>query len=168
VVDSTPPPEIPTTTPPLQVILEKTFTWRYMFLGQGIQLLLSVVLSTEGAPTYNVTLDLDKKLRSYDKVLDPKFYKELGTLPLEKQDTSFFREHRLQQQFILIAREATFLHLHRSFFNRAIVNFAGDPILSKWSISVMAAYVPFVASVGFLLRIGVDIRALALSSGRYD
>jgi hypothetical protein len=145
-VDSTPPPEIPVNTPPLQTISEKTFAWRYLFLGQGIQLLLSVVLSTEKPATYNATLELDKKLRSYDKVLDQKFHKELGTLPLEQQDTTFFREHRLQQQFILIAREATLLHLHRSFFNRAIVNFAGDPILSKWSISVMAAYVCFAIS----------------------
>lgn len=136
---NTPPPDINVNASPAQAISEKAFRWQYLFLGQGVQALLALVLSTEKPATYNATLALDKQLRSYDTILDPKFCKESATLPRPEQDTTFLREHRILQQFILIGKEATLLHLHRSFLNRALTNPSCDPILSKWSISVMAA-----------------------------
>lgn len=117
--------------------LEKAWSWKYLFLGEGVQALLALVLSTAVQPTYDATLALDKRLRAYNAVLDPKYAKELGTAPiLEGDQTS---RMRFSQQFTFLAREATLLHLHRSFLNRAIMNCDGDPILGKYSISVMAA-----------------------------
>ncbi|KIM34498.1 hypothetical protein M408DRAFT_325886 [Serendipita vermifera MAFF 305830] len=137
---NTPPPDFNPNASPMDAVCEKSFRWQYVFLGHGVQSLLALVLSTEKPATYKATLELDKKLRSYDTILDPRLLKELGTLPKKDQDTTFLRKHRIQQIFISIAKEATLLHLHRSFLNRALVNPTGDPILSKWSISVMAAY----------------------------
>ena len=101
--------------------------------------MLNLVLSTTKPVSYEATLALDKKLRSYGSLFDPKYAKELGTWPSEESGTS--RQIRLQQQFTLLVRESTLVHLHRGFLNRAVLEPTGDPILSKYSISVMAAYV---------------------------
>ncbi|PVG02031.1 hypothetical protein CPB86DRAFT_805075 [Serendipita vermifera] len=135
---NTPPPTISTVGPPEQITFEKASNWKYLFLGQGIQAMLALVLSADAQPTYKATLALDKKLRAYDSAMDPTFLKELGTPP--EKNTAFCRSMRLRQFFVLLAKESTLLHLHRSFLNRAVINPDGDPILSKWSISVMAAY----------------------------
>jgi hypothetical protein len=122
--------------------LEKAWSWKYRFLGEGVQALLALVLSTNVQPTYDATLALDKKLRSYNAILDPKFAREMGTAPIIEEGRS--KKIIFSQQFTFLARETTFLHLHRSFLNRSIINPTGDPILGRWSISVMAAYVdPF-------------------------
>lgn len=123
---------------PGQVEFEKMFNWKYLFAGQGIRSMLNLVLSTTKPSSYQAILAVDKKLRSYDSLLDAKYVKQLGTWPTPESGTS--RQIRLQQQFTLLLRESTFVHLHRGFLNRAVLEPTGDPILSKYSISVMAAY----------------------------
>jgi hypothetical protein len=119
--------------------LEKAWAWKYLFLGEGVQALLALVLSTHAQPTYDATLALDKQLRSYNAILDPKYAREMDTAPIIEEGRS--KRIIYSQQFTFLAREATLLHLHRSFLNRSIINPTGDPILGRWSISVMAAYV---------------------------
>ncbi|KAG8834958.1 hypothetical protein FRC17_006261 [Serendipita sp. 399] len=111
-------------------------------IGQGVQTLLNLLLSTCQKVTYEAVLSLDKRLRSYDSILDPQYLKEMGNWSLANgtASTAYDRRKKLQQQFIMLAKECTLVHLHRGFLNRALLNPSEDPILSKWSISVMAAY----------------------------
>jgi hypothetical protein len=136
---NTPPPTLSTVVPQEQLVFEKASNWKYLFFGQGIQAMLGLVLAADSQPTYKATLALDQKLRAYDTAMDPEFLKELGSYHPDKQNPSFCRAKRFRQFFVLLAKESTLLHLHRSFLNRAVMNPEGDPILSKWSISVMAA-----------------------------
>ncbi|CAG8706169.1 1159_t:CDS:2, partial [Acaulospora colombiana] len=115
-----PPPTVSTVGPPETIALEKASNWKYLFMGQGIQAMLSLVLAADTPPTYKATLALDKKLRAYDSFLDPTFLTELGNPP--EKNTASCRSKRLRQFFVLLAKESTLLHLHRSFLNRAVIN----------------------------------------------
>lgn len=114
------------------------FEWKYKFCGEGIQALMAYALSVEVLPTFEATMNLDKKLRGYDSILDPKFLRAMNTMTSGKpQHVGSWSP--LQLQFVSLLREATLLNLHRGFFARAVNHQKGDPIESKWSISVMAA-----------------------------
>ncbi|KAG8808929.1 hypothetical protein FRC18_004798, partial [Serendipita sp. 400] len=136
------PCPLPDTTPSEVIPFDKACKWKYLFLGQGVQALLDILLSTCQKATYDAVLSLDKKLRGFDSILDPTYLREMGnwTTANGTDSGSYDRKRKLQQQFILLTRECTLVHLHRGFLNRALLNPSEDPILSKWSISVMAAY----------------------------
>ncbi|KAG8752473.1 hypothetical protein FRC14_006999 [Serendipita sp. 396] len=136
------PCPLPDTTPSEVIPFDKACKWKYLFLGQGVQALLDILLSTCQKATYDAVLSLDKKLRGFDSILDPTYLREMGnwTTANGADGGSYNRKRKLQQEFILLTRECTLVHLHRGFLNRALLNPSEDPILSKWSISVMAAY----------------------------
>jgi hypothetical protein len=122
------------------------------------EMLLGTLNEAFGAerPSYDTILKLDKRIRDFNMPASmqvPGLDNMHASVPgsLDQIDLT----HSMQRHALFCNREVTLLHLHRSFFARALSDHPTDPFQSKYAPSVLAAHrssCHLIAAVGNLFR----------------
>ncbi|KAF8895930.1 hypothetical protein CPB85DRAFT_1229714 [Mucidula mucida] len=108
------------------------YQWKYEFCREIFSQILELTLTAE-APSYQLVLDLDRKVRQ--KTLPPHLNVFLN--PDDDQCTpSAYMHGCLLGQY----RTITLLYIHRSFFAQAMLDHPINPLRSPYAPSFLAAY----------------------------
>ncbi|KAF9055205.1 hypothetical protein BDZ89DRAFT_1124982 [Hymenopellis radicata] len=108
------------------------YQWKYEFCREIFSQILELTLTAE-APSYQLVLDLDRKVRQ--KTLPPHLNVFLN--PDDDQCTpSAYMHGCILGQF----RTITLLYIHRSFFAQAMLDHPINPLRSPYAPSFLAAY----------------------------
>ncbi|KIM31055.1 hypothetical protein M408DRAFT_21842, partial [Serendipita vermifera MAFF 305830] len=110
---------------------------KYKWIANGIGSMLDDAFGAQ-APSYAVTLNLDKTLRSWplDSVPSTDDISKRGPLDLTKRFMVV-----LVRSFVTTGlREIALLYLHRRYFVEALVRRPKEPLRSKYSLSVLAVH----------------------------
>ncbi|KAF9030945.1 hypothetical protein BDZ89DRAFT_1064266 [Hymenopellis radicata] len=108
------------------------YQWKYEFCREIFSQILELTLTAE-APSYQLVLDLDRKVRQ--KTLPPHLNVFLN--PDDDQCTpSAYMQGCILEQFRTIA----LLYIHRSFFAQAMLDHPINPLRSPYAPSFLAAY----------------------------
>ncbi|KIJ66602.1 hypothetical protein HYDPIDRAFT_26938 [Hydnomerulius pinastri MD-312] len=106
-----------------------SWSWRYS------RLLHHVMVNAFGTkiPTYNMILELDRKIRDFPipPHLQPRCEKDGPKSPIAAQ---------LQRLYVLTSKEVTLLNIHRRYFSQALQDAPNDLLKHKYGPSVMAMY----------------------------
>ncbi|KAG8869565.1 hypothetical protein FRC20_001246 [Serendipita sp. 405] len=131
--------ELPLDTPDVSEAEPNFHRGKHYFSQVCLWPVLDLTVGCKGS--YSAVLKLDKKLR--DWVLPKKMQVPRHVHPEDQQTAYTF-----QVTVIFIVREITLLCLHRSYFACALLEPPFDPLRSKYSRSVLAAYASACAILG--------------------
>jgi hypothetical protein len=112
--------------------------WKHRFSSECLSVMHDQALGAKN-PTYTTVLQLDRKLRAFPV---PPVLQVAGFGNSEPREGGFPETIMLtmQRHIVLAIRETNLLHLHRSFFARAVSDHPKDPLGSPYGTSVIAAY----------------------------
>ncbi|KAG7098726.1 hypothetical protein E1B28_000639 [Marasmius oreades] len=113
---------LPDEDPTMDEERERCMRWGWKF-AKDVVVSVSAATLTPKIPEYDVILELDKKLRQQGMPPDYNY----------ATDTCFQPRGLLMSAF-------TWLHIHRSFFVKAILDFPHNPMSSPYAPSFLAAY----------------------------
>ncbi|KAF9263295.1 hypothetical protein L218DRAFT_1077293 [Marasmius fiardii PR-910] len=102
---------------------ERCMRWGWKFAKEVISYVTASTL-TPKIPDYDVILELDKKLR------------QQGLPP----DYSYATDMPFYQTRGMLMSATTWMHIHRSFFVKAILEYPHNPLCSPYATSFLAAY----------------------------
>ncbi|KAI0766122.1 fungal-specific transcription factor domain-containing protein [Trametes elegans] len=123
--------------------------WGFRFALQCVSEVASKTLTSE-APSYEVIMELDQKVREFPIPPDAAAMREEIEAPPDSEPP------QLQESMIRFvlshSREVILLFLHRSFFAQAIIDCPRNPLRSAYAHSFLAAY----RSSGVILKVVRD------------
>ncbi|TFK25635.1 hypothetical protein FA15DRAFT_668330 [Coprinopsis marcescibilis] len=134
--------------------VEMTFAaWKHSFSAQCLSVVHDQAFGTR-APSYGTIQELDKKVRNWyvpPSLVVPGFGN--SKIGAEVEQPSI--EMTLQRYTAFAIKEMTLFYMHRGFFAQALEDSPSDPMGSKYSQSVLAAYrsaMTFVALIESLFK----------------
>ncbi|KAJ3753480.1 hypothetical protein EV360DRAFT_97010 [Lentinula raphanica] len=113
-------------------------SWKHSFCSECLSVVMKQAFGAR-PPSYKTIRDMDKKVRTY--YVPPSFQiSGFGKTPI-RQEFDQPMIHLIFQRYIAFSiREITLFYLHRGFFARALEDSPNDPMGSKYSLSILAAY----------------------------
>ncbi|KAF8801279.1 hypothetical protein BYT27DRAFT_7235766 [Phlegmacium glaucopus] len=130
---------------------EMTFAeWKHRFSAQCLSVVHDQAFGTR-TPSYKVIQELDRKVRNWympPSLQVPGFgtATKLATTELEQPSVQL----TMQRYVAFAIKEITLFYMHRGFFAQALEDCPNDPMGSKYSPSVLAAYGSATAFVGLV------------------
>lgn len=110
---------------------------KYRWVADGIGAILDEAFGVR-APSYNVTLNLDKKMRDWPLESIPSVDDICHNRPLDINERFMIL---LMRSFATTGlREIALLYLHRRYFIEALVRRPSEPLRSKYAMSVLAVH----------------------------
>ncbi|KDR67949.1 hypothetical protein GALMADRAFT_161257 [Galerina marginata CBS 339.88] len=130
--------------------VEMTFAaWKHRFSAQCLSIVHDEAFGTR-TPNYKVIQELDRKVRNWyvpPSLQVPGF----GAAKLVSSEVEQPTVQLTMQRYIAFAiREITLFYMHRGFFAQALEDNPTDPMGSKYSPSVLAAYGSATSFVGLI------------------
>ncbi|PPQ65877.1 hypothetical protein CVT24_011208 [Panaeolus cyanescens] len=125
--------------------------WKHRFSAQCLSVVHDQAFGSR-APNYKLIQDLDRKVRQWyvpPNLQVPGFGgKSLGTSSGEVERPSV--QLTMQRYIAFAIKEITLFYMHRGFFAQALEDSPSDPMGSKYSPSVLAAYTSATSFVGLV------------------
>jgi hypothetical protein len=139
---------------------EQSFNaWKHRFSSECLSVIHDQVFGAKN-PTYTTVLQLDRKLRAFPV---PPVLQVAGFGSSEPREGGFPETVMLtmQRHIVLAIRETNLLHLHRSFFARAVSDHPKDPLGSPYGTSVIAAYRSAGSLVALMRNLHAQLQELS-------
>ncbi|KAG5645716.1 hypothetical protein DXG03_005411 [Asterophora parasitica] len=129
--------------------VEMSFSaWKHRFASQCLSVVHDQAFGAR-TPNYKVIQELDKKVRHYyvpPSLLVPGF----GGMKLGAEPEQPTIELTMQRYIAFAIKEISLFYLHRGYFAQAMGDCPEDPMGSKYSQSVLAAYTSACTFVGLI------------------
>lgn len=122
--------------------------WKHRFSSQCLSVVHDQAFGSR-TPNYKVIQELDKKVRTWyipPSLQVPGFGNTKMGVDVEQPSV----ELTMQRYIAFAIKEITLFYMHRGFFAQALEDNPGDPMGSKYSQSVLAAYTSATSFVGLI------------------